>query len=46
MNNIYVKTVHKEYSTPHELYTQLHQLGSLRALKASPTVSGAEPQKL
>jgi len=27
MNNIYTKTVHKEYSTPHEYYTQLHQLG-------------------
>jgi len=29
--NIYAKTVHKEYRTPHELgYTQLHQLGGLR----------------
>jgi len=51
MNNIYEKTVHKEYSTPHELYpiTSARGGGGGEALKAfSPPnrVRGGAPEAL
>jgi len=41
MNNIYAKTVHKEYSTLHELHPITSAGGVEEALKAPPTGSGA-----
>jgi len=46
MNNVYAKTVYKEYSTPYELHPITSARGFRRALKASPTGSEAEPRKL
>jgi len=46
MNNIYAKTVYKEYSTPHELHPITSVRGVLRALKAPQTGYGADLQKL
>jgi len=45
MTNIYAKTVHKKYSTPHE-FTQLHQLEGLRERWKLPSGVRAEPRKL
>jgi len=46
LNNIYAKTVHKEYNTPDELHPITSVRGFEGALKAPPTGSGAEPWKL
>jgi len=46
MNNIYAKTVHEEYSTPHGLYPITSAREFEGALKALPTGYGAEPRKL
>jgi len=39
MNNIYVKTVHKKYRTPHELHPITTARGFERALKAPPALT-------
>jgi len=47
MNNIYAKTVHKEYSTPHELHPIISARGFEGALESSPNgVRARTPEAL